>query len=458
MVRRAWLLLVACAACGHEFVGNGDGPFQSHDGGGAPGTGGAAGMGGSSTAQENCGNDRDDDGDGDVDCDDADCSDRCNADAFVDDDAPPGGDGSLSHPYDDIAKATVVCDGSAKTIFVFAGSYGPFTLPPSCRVIGEAVQDVVVDGMATRSVDVPDGGAPAAELRRLTLTGGDAGGEDGGCLRASAGTLTLGELRIASCTATRGGGISIEGASVESDDVKVSGCSATDGGGLRIGSGQLTATDWVFSENVASSEGGGLHVTGSAALVFENSTFEPNNVGWLGGGVYVEGGALSLVRSLVRLNEASDRGGGIYHQAGQLDLENVFVVDNSANTQSGGIHQEGGPTLFTHVTIAGNTSRSMHPGGICCAGGSGEHRNILIWGNPGGGSHGCPLSTSSIQEGPCCSNMSVDPLFIDAASGDYRLSPGSPVIGYGDPSTSSPVDYFGSSRDDMPDPGAHEAP
>lgn len=402
-------------ACGVQF-GAELTPGSSEAGTGATGGGGgggeatgasAAAGGGAAPVVEDCNNGVDDDDNGAVDCDDPACAVACSADAFVDDDAQPGGDGSFEQPFAEIADALGVCDGTPKTIFVFEGAYAPFTLPPSCRIVGETRTGVVVDGGGARAVLVPDGGDPAAGLTTLTIRGGDAASEDGGCLFASAGLLELDRVTMTGCVAARGGALAVRGtASLGCAGCELTASSATNGG-----------------------------------AVYQESS----------------GSALRFSRSRILGNAAAARGGGVYHADGQLDLENVYVVDNTAGDQSAGIHQAGGPTLFTHVTIAGNAAPN-YPGGICCAGGSGAHRNILIWGNPGGGSHGCPLSTSSIQEGPCCGNTSMDPLFVNQAGSDYRLQPISPVIGYGDPGTSLPVDFDGDPRDASPDPGADEVP
>jgi len=77
-------------------------------------------------------------------------------------------------------------------------------------------------------------------------------------------------------------------------------------------------------------------------------------------------------------------------------------------------------------------------------------RGCIVWGNGSASSLYGPLVSYSdfdrnlVRPGP--GTISVDPLFVDPANGDYRLRPGSPCIDTGDPD--SPLDPD-SSRADM---------
>jgi hypothetical protein len=57
-------------------------------------------------------------------------------------------------------------------------------------------------------------------------------------------------------------------------------------------------------------------------------------------------------------------------------------------------------------------------------------------------------------------NISADPMFVDAPTGNYRLQPGSPAINAGSPTDAPTVDFDGTARPQGPavDIGAFEAP
>jgi hypothetical protein len=53
-------------------------------------------------------------------------------------------------------------------------------------------------------------------------------------------------------------------------------------------------------------------------------------------------------------------------------------------------------------------------------------------------------------------NIDADPMFADAASGDYHLGVGSPCIDAGTPAGAPAADVEGTPRDAAPDMGAYE--
>lgn len=463
----AWATLVV--GCGVRFdVIPDDGAATSVGGGGAssvPAGGGGGGQGGSMSSAEICSNGEDDDDNGAIDCADQACtgSPFCVAEGLVDDDAPPGGDGSLAHPFSTIAEATSICDGSTKTIFVFDGTYGPFVLPPNCHVAGESRDGAVVDGGGARAVTVPNGGEPGASIASLTITGGDAGDERGGGLLIESGKVALTKLRIRDCAASHGAGVNVEGGEVAIVQSEIDHNTATDGAGVAIRDGSLVLDGVTFMENVAGNKGGAIHVRENGALEAHALVVGPGNRADIGAGLHQQGTVSTALveRSTIRKNRAQRRGGGVFHNEGSLRIENSYVVDNTANDEAaGGIHHETGTLDMKHVTIANNIA-GQSPAGIQCVGGGGTHYNMLIWLNQNDGSTGCPLFSSAIQESPLAANLNFaeDPLFVDAPNGDYHLSAGSNVKNRGDANQSLATDHDGDPRDDgAPDCGADELP
>ncbi len=138
-----------------------------------------------------------------------------------------------------------------------------------------------------------------------------------------------------------------------------------------------------------------------------------------GGGAY--GGTLK--GCILSGNAADERGGG----AASSTLENCLLAGNSAN-MGGGAEE----CLLNNCTVSGNNAADVG-GGI----NNTTAKNCIVWGNTAAvDEHDIAASTVSYT---CASdgntqngNIVDDPLFADAANGDYRLRAGSPCVDTGD--------------------------
>jgi parallel beta-helix repeat protein len=174
-------------------------------------------------------------------------------------------------------------------------------------------------------------------------------------------------------------------------------------------------------------------------------------------GIYCSGSSPTITNCNVMMNGIADIGAGMYIENGSSPtLVNCTFSDNSASMMGGGIQNVDSNPILTNCTFSGN-SAAYFGGGIYCAGGSPVLTNCILWGNtPDEISMfiGTPAITySNIQGGfNGEGNIDVDPLFADAANGDYHLksqagrwNPAtkswvidnvtSPCIDAGDPST-----------------------
>lgn len=183
--------------------------------------------------------------------------------------------------------------------------------------------------------------------------------------------------------------------------------STGDGGGAYYG----TFYDSVVSNNTASGVGGGL----------SRSTY------W---------------RSRVINNTSNGDGGGVYNGTGY----NSIIANNKTIGNGSGGGTSSGYTY--NCTIYGNYT-SYNGGGTY----NGYHYNSIIWGNE---YHNGSSNTSGGSYYFC---ITVNPLFVSAVDGDYRIRAGSPCINSGNSSyVNGSADVTGQARvqDGIVDVGAHE--
>jgi len=122
------------------------------------------------------------------------------------------------------------------------------------------------------------------------------------------------------------------GAVVNFTDLEITEGRADHGAGIRIGAGTVTLLRVRVDSNAA------------------------NSGTQLGGGIYADGGLLTVRDSLIDINSATNGGGGIYvGGTGTLDLITSTVFFNQTNTLGGGIASDGSVTTL-NSTIAQNAA------------------------------------------------------------------------------------------------------
>jgi uncharacterized protein (TIGR02145 family)/uncharacterized delta-60 repeat protein len=232
--------------------------------------------------------------------------------------------------------------------------------------------------------------------------------------------------------------------------------------------------------NGNATEGGGIYCVssndGSISPILSNLIIENNHATWHGGGAYLEESDFTIQGCIFQENTAGQNGGGAYLRDYDGEILDSKFISNSAQMGGGlsfrnlnwhtyplitrtvfdgnttvGIYQRGANPVYTNVTISNNAGS-----GILIA----DHLNLsfinsIVWGNESdqvafeAAANSCSvtISYSDIQGGETGINLPNDAIVnwlegniesnpeFDVDGPGYTLSPESPCIDTGDPSS-----------------------
>ncbi len=243
------------------------------------------------------------------------------------------------------------------------------------------------------------------------------------------------------------------------------------------GSGTISGTEIVGNASGAIANGGILTVTGSTIedhsgadwavwsdnrLVMDGCTIRGNGTFGI---VHIRTGHAEIRNTMVVDNDNAAINGDIIGIGDEpsttpaVEIVNVLLADNDSARPTVNGSSPNGSIMLMNVTVANNRVSSFP---ILAGDGIWTVTNTIVWGNtaPGDmlGLGTFSVSYSDIEGGwTGAGNLDADPLFVDAANGDYHLGVGSPCIDKGTSSVGAPThDIEGTPRDATPDMGAYE--
>jgi Periplasmic copper-binding protein (NosD)/HYR domain len=223
--------------------------------------------------------------------------------------------------------------------------------------------------------------------------------------------------------------------------------------------------------------GAGVFIGGAGSVVLVENRIEANTSRSSGGGISLNAAGTPLIaRNLIRWNYSASQGGAIYAvNDSRARIENNLIIDNDAQ-EGAGIYSSvpfgSTGSAVVNNTLVANTSTIGRAGSAVFSIGFHENsrlaNNVLVGTgsepllycdatytssppvvlnndvfNEGGGSTYGGTCAGAVGTG---GNIAVEPLFLDAASQDYHLSPSSPLIDAGTNLGSPAIDYDGNPR------------
>jgi parallel beta-helix repeat protein/predicted outer membrane repeat protein len=314
---------------------------------------------------------------------------------------------------------------SGDTVLVECGTYLEYNINLKAGVTlrsetGEA-DCVTIDAQSLGRVF---GCSVDTAVEGFTITGGAAA--EGGGVYCSANPTFRSCRFLNNHASSRGGGLYI----ASNYDPTLIGCrfegntSDSWGGGVFMDQNcDPTFTDCAFLNNSAVDYGGAYSNFFGGYPHFTDCRFEGNSCDDRGGAILAWWSNPTFDYCVFANNSGEGRGGAIYSFASSTILNNCTFYGNESQTSEGdAVHIASGTVSFSNCIISFSTQAQA----VYCVSGTPNLSCANVYGNAGGDYVGCLADWADTN-----GNFSEDPLFCDAAGGDYRVRSDSPCLDYG---------------------------
>jgi hypothetical protein len=252
-------------------------------------------------------------------------------------------------------------------------------------------------------------------------------------------------------------------AGVTFHNVVIEGATDEDEGGIECTDGEIVVEGSTLQDNGVGVLAMDCDVTVTRSRILHNANPLTFSQAGIVAGCTVDG---CNKRLLVTQNRFIDNGVAIYNW-NQLNatLENNLFLRNGADGYTRVLELRATNTRLAYNTLVENYNSCTYVGIVACIGTCTSIGNISFRSFPAE-TEPCydqvwygTMPTYSLTEitQPGGTNKTGDPLFVDAANGDFTPGPTSPALNAGNPADAPMDDIDGNPRGDAPDMGAFEA-